>query len=261
MSFTKAEPVTGFPFGLVDKATGNAIATGTVTIYITHDGGVQFTASYAPVHEGNGQWSANFTGNEMDADVVGVMVTHASAIPQHFTIKTEVASTSGSGSTSYTVTSSGTTITESFTYYGSLVGANSYFTKRLNSQLWEASIINDRESALVMATRAIDGLNYAGDKADSDQVLQFPRGDDTAIPVEIEYACYELALKLLDGADLEQESQTVGVMSESYSGVRTTYDGDYVNDHVRAGILSIEAWNFLKPFLRDPRQVRISRVN
>ena len=149
----------------------------------------------------------------------------------------------------------------SFDYYGSVSEADSYFDNRLNSRAWDDAVYKDKQRSLIMATKAIDKLNFAGDMADSTQTLQFPRNDDTEVPEEIEFACYEIAIKLLEGVDTEQEAQTIGVMSESYSSVRTTYDGDYVNDHIRAGIPSIEAWGYLKPFLRDPKQLRVSRVN
>lgn len=143
-------------------------------------------------------------------------------------------------------------------HYGTLEKADTYFSERLNTSIWEMSIVSDRTKAMLMATKAIDRLNYANVKTAE---LQFPRGDDTVVPVEIEYACYEIALALLDGVDVDQEAQTIGVMSETYSGVRSTYDGDYVNHHIRAGIPSIIAWDYLKPFLRDPRLLNVSRVN
>ena len=260
MAFYKNEPVTGFPFGLVNKSTGDAITSGTVTIYITLDGGTQFQAAYDPDHEGNGQWTTNFTANEFNADLVGIQITHVDAIPQHFSIRTEIREDS-SAVTTITATSTGSTITGQFEYYGSISGAINYFNHRLNTSVWDQAIYNEREAALIEATRLIDNLNYGGSKADSIQNLQFPRNNDTVVPVEIEYATYEIAISLLDGVDMDQEAQTIGVMSEAYSGARTTYDGDYVNDHIRAGIPSIRAWDYLKPFLRDPRLLRVSRVN
>lgn len=260
MAFYKNEPVTGFPFGLVDKNTGDPITTGTVSIYITQDGGIQFQAAYAPVHEGNGQWTTNFTANEFNADLVGIIIVHTNAISQHFTIKTEIREDE-SAVTTITATSTGSTVTGVFEYYGSMSGAINYFAHRLNTTVWDQALYSDREAALIEATRAIDNLNYGGDKASTTQNLQFPRNDDTVIPTEIEFACYEIAITLLDEVDMDQEVQTIGVMSEAYSGARTTYDGDFVNEHIRAGIPSIKAWEYLKPFLRDPRLLRVSRVN
>ncbi len=145
--------------------------------------------------------------------------------------------------------------------YGSLFGAESYFAGRLHTNAWDQALISDREAALQQATRAIDCLNFAGCKHDELQELQFPRGDDLEVPIEIVWATYELAIKLLEGVEVDQEAETIGVLTEQYSGVRTTYDETYVNEHIRAGIPSIRAWNYLKPFLRDPRQMRVSRVN
>jgi len=260
MGFLKSVPVTGFAFGLINKETGASVTSGTVNVYITKDGGTQQVGSYTPEHEGNGQWTINLSGDEMDADIVGIIITHTDAIPQHFTIKTEIEEDT-SAITIITATSTGTSITGQFEYYGSMEGANNYFIKRLNTGAWDSALYNDREAALIQATRSIDKLNYANSKAESSQNLQFPRGNDSTIPAEIEYACYEIALSLLDGVDIEQEAQTIGVSSEGYSGVRTTYDVSYHNEHIRAGILSIEAWGFLKPFLRDPLALRVSRVS
>lgn len=88
MSFKKNTAVTGFTFGLVSATDGSAITTGTVTGYYTLDGGTQATITGSATHEGNGQWSINLTAAEMNGDIVGLMFTHASAIPASFTIST-----------------------------------------------------------------------------------------------------------------------------------------------------------------------------
>jgi len=146
-------------------------------------------------------------------------------------------------------------------YYGTIVKAETYFGERLNTQAWDTAIISDREKALKMATRTIDRLNFAGEKYDSIQESQFPRGLDLTVPVDIECACYEIALALLDGIDMEQEALGLGIVSDAFSGVRTTYDDAMFHDHLRAGIPSIIAWDYLKPYLNDPRQIILSRVS
>lgn len=93
-TFKKNTAVTGFPFGLVDASDGSAITTGTVTVYITKDGGTQATSSNSASHEGNGQWSINLTAGEMNGDLVGILATHTDAVPVHFTIKTDTKLTS-----------------------------------------------------------------------------------------------------------------------------------------------------------------------
>ncbi len=89
MPFKKNTAITGFPFALVGTATGAAITSGTPVGYYLLDGGTQGTVAGTPVHEGNGQWSVNLLAAEMNGDVVGLYFTHGSAIPTHFTIKTE----------------------------------------------------------------------------------------------------------------------------------------------------------------------------
>jgi len=86
--FKKNAAVVGFPFGLISKTDGSAITTGTATGYVVKDGGVQATIAGTITHEGNGQWSVDLTAGEMNGDVVGLIFTHASAIPAHFTIRT-----------------------------------------------------------------------------------------------------------------------------------------------------------------------------
>ena len=90
MSFKKNTAVTGFTLGLVSASDGSDITTGTPVGYYTLDGGTQTAiADVSPTHEGNGQWSFDLTAGEMNGDIVGLTFTHASAITQHFTIKTD----------------------------------------------------------------------------------------------------------------------------------------------------------------------------
>lgn len=82
------QPLSGVPFALVDRSTGEAITSGTATAYIVKDGGTQAETTNAPVHKGNGQWTVNLTSAEMDAALVGVLVTHPSAVPINLTFST-----------------------------------------------------------------------------------------------------------------------------------------------------------------------------
>lgn len=89
MPFKRNQAVTGLPFALINATSGAAVTTGTATGYVTKDGGAQATITAVPVHEGNGQWTCDLTAGEMDGLNVGLLFTHASAIPVHFTIRTE----------------------------------------------------------------------------------------------------------------------------------------------------------------------------
>ena len=147
---------------------------------------------------------------------------------------------------------------------------NSYLTveeaqeladERLNVDAWEDADVADQGKALIMATQAIDRLNYRGDKTDEDQELQFPRGGDEEVPVDIKRACFEIAVLLLDGLDPQLEGENLGMIAQGYANVRATYDRELPMPHISAGIYSIVAWRCLVPYLRDPYSVELIRQN
>jgi hypothetical protein len=179
-------------------------------------------------------------------------------------------------------------------YYGTITEANSYFDNRLHSEVWSQSTVADRTKALTDATRLIDALNYKGVKnavwsimyeynsltgsfqkkvtdiptrneviaADATQALEFPRGQDTEVPEEIEWATYETALALLDGFDPEDAIDRLNVIRQAYSAVRTTYDNSSdAMEYLVYGIPTARVWRWLKPYLTDDRIIRFSRAN
>lgn len=160
------------------------------------------------------------------------------------------------------------------THYGTLAEGDDYFGNRLRSRYWTEATTEDRQKALSEATSIIDKLNYAGQKADSAQTRQFPRATpsatcptevvssvDTAVPADVEIACYEIAMQLLSGVDPDLEIESLAAHSQGFSTARTTYERAYVLEHIAAGVPSAKAWQLLKPFMRDPRRVDLSRVN
>ena len=89
--------------------------------------------------------------------------------------------------------------------YVTLAEANSYFETVPSSTNWDNKSDDNKNRALIAATRWIDTLVYYGDRCDNGQSLKFPRNnykvDDvelacTAIPNDIKYAQYELARAL-----------------------------------------------------------------
>jgi hypothetical protein len=147
-------------------------------------------------------------------------------------------------------------------FYGTLVEADTYFSSRLHEKAWTNADTATRQRALVAATRAIDSLNFKGAKTDASQDLQFPRDGETTVPEDIRVACYEIAYELLSGRNAETEVQLLAVTSQNYSSVRTTYSRDQVPlEHLINGIVSLEAWKLLKPYLRDANDITLSRVS
>jgi len=179
-------------------------------------------------------------------------------------------------------------------YYGTLSGANAYFANRLHSDSWLSSSAADRPKALTEATRVIDDLSYKGVKhavwlimydqttdcspepkllvnppnrdeviaADATQELEFPRGKDTTVPQEIEWACYEIALALIEGFDSEDAINRLNVLRQAYSAVQTTYAADSTAmEYLVYGIPTARVWRWLKNYLLDSRLIRISRAD
>ncbi len=144
--------------------------------------------------------------------------------------------------------------------YVVLADAETYFNERLNVGSWDDSEDDDKNRSLIMATSAIDNLNFTGEKTDDDQTLQFPRYDDASIPTEIEQATYECALALLDGVDIEMEKETMHVTEQRIGGVKVGYDPVGFAEHIIAGIPSYKAWLLLKPYLRAPNDIELFRT-
>jgi hypothetical protein len=164
-------------------------------------------------------------------------------------------------------------------YYGSVEEANEYFAMRLHEFAWSTADILDQPKALNAATQIIDSLNFKGMKAtvaaladdasnseitaaEIAQELEFPRGSDTVVPLAIRKATYEIAHSLLDGKDPEVELENLGIVSQAYASVRTTYSRNQVPiEHIVNGIPNAQAWRWIKPFLRDEDAFKLNRVS
>lgn len=147
------------------------------------------------------------------------------------------------------------------TAYISNADADVYFESRYDSGLWDATSEANKTKLLATATRLIDRLNFAGDKHDEDQELEFPRDDDTEIPSDIKYACCEIAYAILSGRDPEYEAMLLAQTTASNEGGRLVNDPNIVNVAQVHSIPSQLAWNFLRPYLRDGSIITLSRVS
>ena len=94
--------------------------------------------------------------------------------------------------------------------YVTLAEANSYFETVPDSSTWTNKTDDQKNRALISATREIDNLVFYGDRCDEDQALKFPRTNYqvdrvelscSTIPLNIKYAQYELARALANDTD------------------------------------------------------------
>lgn len=180
-------------------------------------------------------------------------------------------------------------------HYGTVAEATDYFSNRLHEFAWSNAVPTDRQKALIAATRIIDTLNFKGNKASvqalldangcdtcdiSDAIdsgcvtqddvqaaslsqnLAFPRGQDTEVPDTIRCAAYEISHSLLDNKDPELELENLGIVSHGYASVRTTYSRSHVPiEHLINYVPNALAWRWLKPFLRDEDAIILTRIN
>ena len=173
-------------------------------------------------------------------------------------------------------------------YYGTINGANTYFTERLFTDAWDNANGDDRLAALIQGTRIIDSLNYKGVKstvydikydadgdlvspaptqdeiitADQAQELEFPRGKDSSVPDEIEWANYEIAIALLEGFDPNTAADELRVVKQTYASVGTTYaENDASMEFLLYGIPNGTVWRWLYPRLDFDRLLNIRRAS
>jgi len=142
--------------------------------------------------------------------------------------------------------------------YVTVVDAQLYFDKRLNTAAWDTS--DEQLKALENATLIIDRLAFKGSRTEESQDNEFPRDGDTTVPTEIQYATAEIALALLDGVDPEIEYSNLNMLSQSYSNVRSSYDRSIPQPHILAGIPSAAAWRLLLPYLVTADTISLYRI-
>ena len=143
-------------------------------------------------------------------------------------------------------------------YYGTVTDGDTFFLTRLDHDVWDEASDDNKVRALNDASRAIDRLNFIGDKYDEDQELEFPRGDDTTVPTNIEHAAHLIAYDLLDGRDPQAEFEGLQQNASSWAPARSSYDRSAVPEHIAHKIPNSYAWDLLKPYLRDGRNITVS---
>ncbi len=112
--------------------------------------------------------------------------------------------------------------------YVTLAEAETYFETTPESSTWDDKTDDQKNRALIAATRWIDSLVFEGDRCDDNQALKWPRNNHhidrvelvcTAIPNNIKYAQYELARALANDTEaITGNKGTDGVYEEVKMG-------------------------------------------
>ncbi len=124
-----------------------------------------------------------------------------------------------------------------------------------NKDVFASSTATEQQQALNSATVAINRLDFTGEKTVSTQANEFPRDTGVTIPDGIELATALEANMLLDIKDPETEWESEFMTSQTYAGVNSKYDRDTNQSNIVSGIMSIEAYRELQPFLKDYREI------
>ena len=129
---------------------------------------------------------------------------------------------------------------------------------------WDAADSATKLRALQSGTRMIDLLPLVNEKADEAQLLEFPRTDETEIPVEVQECNCEIALSLLRGWDAERAAGSVGVASESIGDAAKSYSGGGRGELARTdnlfGLPSPTAANLIAPWVVNDDELDLVRV-
>lgn len=148
--------------------------------------------------------------------------------------------------------------------YADTAYANAYMEERIEASEWSAaSMTNDlKDKYLKFATRYIDTLPFIGDKTDVDQVRQFPRNGDSAIPTEVMDACCEAALAMIKGNSIENLQKKAGIVSESVGDASVSYNDNGAQQLMEDnfGTISPMVYRLLAGWLRDPDVFPMERV-
>jgi hypothetical protein len=126
------------------------------------------------------------------------------------------------------------TLTVDTNSYISRTNATTYFSNSLKSNDWAAITDNNKDLALMSATRMLDRQTWMGSKTSSSQALEWPRTSVTdkygttvsssAVPQQVLDACCELALALaMDGTVETNRSTSSNIKSLKAAEAQVQY--------------------------------------
>ena len=137
--------------------------------------------------------------------------------------------------------------------YVTLTEANTYFETVPDSSTWTNKTDDQKNRALISATRWIDTFVFYGDRCDDGQALKFPRNNYqvdgvelacSTIPLNIKYAQYELARALANDTDaMTGNTGTDGNFSEVKLGdIEVKYNTASQGTGTVNNILDVYPW-------------------
>ena len=145
--------------------------------------------------------------------------------------------------------------------YVTLAGANTYFETVPDSSTWTSKTDDQKNRALISATRWIDALNFYGDRCTTTQALKWPRDEYTVdgidlacslIPEPIKIATYELARALANDTDaITGTTGTSGIYDQVELGeLKVKYNKPSQTSGVINNVFDVYPWlqSYLGPY-------------
>ena len=145
--------------------------------------------------------------------------------------------------------------------YVTLAGANTYFETVPDSSTWTNKTDDQKNRALISATRWIDALSFYGDRCTTTQALKWPRDEYTVdgvnlactlIPEPIKVATYELARALANDTDsIVGTTGTTGIYDQVELGeLKVKYNKTSQTSGVINNVFDVYPWlqSYLGPY-------------
>lgn len=149
--------------------------------------------------------------------------------------------------------------------YTSVASADTYIANFLNSSTWIAQATADKERFLRRATQYVDNLygpRWSGIRIESDQLLDWPRAnaqvenylfDHDAIPLQLEHAVAEVAVRLNDGIALTTDSEDGNITAEKVKVGPITVDTEFQGTKVQITVIP-DVDMIIAPLLDDTQR-------
>lgn len=138
------------------------------------------------------------------------------------------------------------------TSYASVDFADLYFEDRGNAT-WAAATDDAKEQALIRAADYMDSrFRFRGSKADEEQALEFPRAGYDEVPVKVQRAACEYALRALsaplqpDPVLVDDSGRSVTRKTEIVGPIESTIEYSFGGE-----VQTIRPWPAADKLLRD----------
>ena len=90
--------------------------------------------------------------------------------------------------------------------------------------------------------------------------MQFPRNGLNEVPLDIEYATFELGKVFLSGRTPQDIAASNPVKRDRFANVETEYDPRYTPEFLLNSFPSFQAWAYIRPYLRNTQTIEFLRT-